>query len=86
MAPVHTSCFRRRLVGCARARARALLVVLRGVLVRGCEDELDWAGQVDRRLEGLHHLRGLLRRLWVVCVGRRALTGELGGLAYVYPF
>jgi len=71
--PVHTSHFRPRIVGCARA----LLLLLCRVLVRECKCKargakrevrgwvvvLDWAGELDRRSQGMYHLCGLLRHL-----------------------
>lgn len=50
---------------------------------------LDWAGELDQRLQGLHDLRGLLRRVWrsnCARMGRRAQMGEFGGFADADPF
>src|SRR5258706_8628133 len=68
--------FRPRIVRCARA----LLLLLCGVLIRECECKvrgakrkvrgrvvvLDWAGELDRRSQGVLHLHGLLRHLLVL--------------------
>ncbi len=38
----------------------------------------DRAGEVDRRLQGMHQVRGLLRRLWVLKLRARGSTSVDG--------
>ena len=82
MVPLHTSYFRPPIAGPAHARTLPLL--LRGVLVRESEGRgaraavLDWDDELDRRLYGIRHLRGLLQRLWVLKLRARGSTSENG--------
>lgn len=67
-------------------RTGALLLPLRGVLARGCDDGREyWIGLVSG-IGGGDHPRGPWRRMWVLKWRKRRSTsvaGELGGLAYV---
>ena len=70
----------RQLCSCPAAVAAAARVRTR---VRGRTMVLDWAGEWDRRWQGLHDLCGLLRRLWVLNLRDPGLTGVGGSTWYL---